>query len=52
MSFLESARHETDANRRKELYGEFEEAFSQEPGSVLICYLDAFYVSDAGIKGN
>lgn len=48
---LESARHETDANQRKELYGEFEEAFSQEPGSVLICYLDAFYVSDAGIKG-
>ena len=48
---LESARHETDVNQRKELYGEFEEAFSQEPGSVLICYLDAFYVSDAGIKG-
>ena len=48
---LESARHETDANKRKELYGEFEEAFSQEPGSILICYLDAFYVSDAGIKG-
>ena len=48
---LEAARHETDANQRKELYGEFEEAFSQDPGSVLICYLDAFYVSDAGIKG-
>ena len=48
---LESARHETDANKRKELYGEFEEAFSQEPGSILICYLDAFHVSDAGIKG-
>lgn len=48
---LESARHETDANKRKELYGEFEKAFSQEPGSILICYLDAFYVSDAGIKG-
>lgn len=48
---LEKARHETDPDKRKELYGKFEKAYAKEPGSVLICYLDAFYVSNSGIKG-
>lgn len=48
---LTQARHEKDASARKNLYGQFEVAFSQQPASVLIAYLDGNYVSIDGLKG-
>jgi peptide/nickel transport system substrate-binding protein len=48
---LTKARHEKDANTRKDLYGQFEAAFSQQPASVVIAYLDGNYVSIDGLEG-
>lgn len=50
-NLLTQARHEKDATVRKDLYGQFEVAFSQQPASVLIAYLDGNYVSISGLKG-
>lgn len=48
---LTKARHEKDATARKALYSQFEEAFSENPTSVLIAYLNGNYVSVSGLKG-
>ena len=48
---LNEGRHETDVNKRKAIYGEFEVAYSEMPGIVLVAYLDGNYVSIKGLSG-
>lgn len=48
---LEKARHETNPEKRKAIYWEFEEAYSETPGIVVVAYLDGNYVSIAGLNG-
>ncbi|MFA7171437.1 MAG: ABC transporter substrate-binding protein [Candidatus Paceibacterota bacterium] len=50
-ALLEAARHEENNTERKALYGDFEVAYAKSPGILLIAYLDANYVSIAGLDG-
>lgn len=48
---LTGARHETDAEKRAELYSEFEVEQALNPRVIMLNYLDAFYVSTDKLKG-
>lgn len=48
---LTEARHEKNDDKRKELYHEFEKEYAQNPGVVLVAFLDGNYVSIAGLDG-
>lgn len=48
---LKQARHEADETKRKALYGQFEEAYAEEPGVLLVAYLDGCYVGVSGLDG-
>ncbi len=48
---LEEGRHTEDEKRRRELYGEFEEVFSQNPGVLLVAYLKGNYVGSSAVDG-
>lgn len=48
---LTAGRHETDPEKRKALYQEFETVYAKSPGIVLTAYLDGNYVSIAGLSG-
>ncbi|MFJ5625262.1 ABC transporter substrate-binding protein [Peribacillus loiseleuriae] len=48
---LKAGRHSSDEKERKKIYGEFEVAYAEQPGIVLISYLDGNYVSIAGLDG-
>ena len=49
---LEKARHETNPEKRKAIYWEFEKVYSETPGVVVVAYLDGNYVSIAGLDGH
>ncbi|MBV7276210.1 ABC transporter substrate-binding protein [Clostridium sp. PL3] len=48
---LRAARHSSNNDERKALYAKFETAYAEQPGVVLISYLDGNYVSVAGLSG-
>ncbi len=48
---LKAGRHEKDEEKRKEIYGEFEKAYAQTPGILLVAYLNGNYVGVAGLEG-
>ena len=48
---LKKGRATEDPAQRKALYGQFEEAYAERPGHLLIAYLNGNYVSIAGLKG-
>ena len=48
---LKKGRQTEDAARRKAIYGQFEEAYAERPGHLLVAYLNGNYVSVAGLKG-
>ena len=48
---LKAGRYTSDDNERKKIYGEFEVAYAEQPGIVLISYLDGNYVSISGLDG-
>ena len=48
---LEKARHTADEGERKALYGKFEEVYAENPGIVLVAYLDGNYVSTTALSG-
>jgi peptide/nickel transport system substrate-binding protein len=48
---LTQARHTKAATERKTLYGQFEVAFTKDPASVMIAYLNGNYVGISGLKG-
>ncbi|RDW19709.1 ABC transporter substrate-binding protein [Oceanobacillus chungangensis] len=48
---LKTGRSTSDENERKKIYGEFEVAYAEQPGIVLISYLDGNYVSISGLDG-
>ena len=48
---LKAGRYTSDDNERKEIYGEFEVAYAEQPGIVLISYLDGNYVSISELDG-
>jgi len=50
-ALLEAGRHETDDAKRHTIYGDFEVAYAEDPGIVLVSYLDGNYVSINGLSG-
>lgn len=48
---LTEARHTADPAARLALYGEFEEAYAQAPGVLLVAYLDGNYVGNSAVDG-
>lgn len=48
---LNAGRHEKDADKRKAIYGDFEKAYAEMPGVVLVAFLEGNYVSIAGLEG-
>ena len=48
---LEEGRHTEDEVKRREIYGEFEEVFSQNPGVLLVAYLNGNYVGSSAVDG-
>lgn len=48
---LAEGRHTQDENKRREIYQKFEAAYSENPGIVLVAFLDGCYVSIAGLDG-
>ena len=48
---LAEARSEEDADKRKELYGEFQEQLVKDPAYTFIAYVDANYAVKDNIKG-
>jgi len=48
---LNAGRHEKDEAARKQIYAEFEEAYAQAPGILLVAYLDGNYVGVSGLEG-
>lgn len=49
--YLTQARQSDDTEVRAEAYDKFQEELANDPAFAFICYLDANYVADAGIKG-
>ena len=49
--YLMEGRHAESETERKEAYRNFEVAYAENPGIVLIAYLDGNYVSIAGLDG-
>ena len=48
---LKEARHEKDEAKRKQLYGEFEKVYAENPSILLVVYLDGNYVGTDALKG-
>ena len=48
---LTAARHEADEAARKDLYGQFEVEYAQNPGVLLVAYLDGNYVGTSALSG-
>lgn len=48
---LTEARHTEDPSKRLELYGEFEKVYAQNPGVLLVAYLDGNYVGTSALSG-
>ena len=48
---LKKGRATEDPAQRKAIYGQFEEAYAERPGHLLVAYLNGNYVSIAGLKG-
>lgn len=48
---LSEGRHTKDESKRKQIYQEFEDVYSQQPGIVLVAFLDGCYVSIKGLDG-
>lgn len=48
---LEEGRHEKDTAKRKEIYGEFEKAYANKPGILLVGYLQGNYVGTNKLSG-
>ena len=49
--WLTQARRSDDPAARAEAYDRFQEALADDPAFAFICYVDADYVADAGIRG-
>ncbi len=49
--YLKKGRHAESETERKEAYRNFEVAYAENPGIVLVAYLDGNYVSIAGLDG-
>jgi peptide/nickel transport system substrate-binding protein len=50
-TLLNQGRQELDPAKRKQIYQEFEAAYTEQPGIVLVAYLDGNYVSINGLSG-
>jgi len=48
---LKKGRHTADENERKSIYGQFEKVYAEQPGIVLVAYLDGNYVGISGLEG-
>ncbi|REB10989.1 ABC transporter substrate-binding protein [Sporosarcina sp. BI001-red] len=48
---LNKGRHTADEDERKSIYHEFEVAYAEQPGIVLVAYLDGNYVGISGLEG-
>lgn len=48
---LKKGRATEDPAQRKAIYDQFEEAYAERPGHLLVAYLNGNYVSIAGLKG-
>ena len=48
---LSEGRHTKDETKRKQIYQEFEAAYAQQPGVVLVAFLDGCYVGVKGLEG-
>ncbi len=48
---LKAGRHTKNPEERKKAYQDFEVAYAENPGQILIAYLDGNYVSVKGVKG-
>jgi peptide/nickel transport system substrate-binding protein len=48
---LKLGRGTSDPRERRKIYGDFELAWAEKPGHLLIAYLDGNYVSAAGLNG-
>ena len=48
---LKEARHEKDEAKRKQLYGEFEKVYAENPSILLVVYLDGNYVGTDALSG-
>ena len=48
---LKKGRATEDPAQRKAIYGQFEEAYAERPGHLLVAYLNGNYVSIAGLQG-
>ena len=49
--YLEEGRHAKDEEARKAAYGEFEKVYAQNPGVLLVAYLDGNYVGTSAVDG-
>ena len=49
--WLTEARQSGDPAVRAEAYGNFQTALARDPAFAFLCYVDADYVADAGIRG-
>ena len=49
--YLTEARETDDPAKRREAYDAFQVALANDPAYSFICYIDADYVADSGIKG-
>ncbi|MDU7336825.1 MAG: ABC transporter substrate-binding protein [Clostridium sp.] len=48
---LTQGRHTKEEEKRKKIYQEFEAAYAQQPGVVLVAFLDGCYVGIEGLNG-
>ena len=48
---LEAGRHAKDEAERKQIYGEFEKVYAENPGVLLVAYLDGNYVGTSAVDG-
>jgi len=48
---LAQGRHETDPEKRKEIYAAFEQEYAQNPGVLLAVYLNGDYVGTSALEG-
>ena len=49
--YLEEGRHGETEETRKEAYSEFEKAYAEAPGILLVAYLQGDYVGVSGLDG-
>ena len=48
---LKEGRYEKDEAKRKEIYGEFEKVYAENPSILLVVYLDGNYVGTNALTG-